>query len=164
MSDPCSLFTDIVASTERAVALGDAAWADLLECHHAAVRAEIKRFDGNEMDTSGDGFFVIFSDPAAAIEAAHAIVDKVGRLGLTVRAGVRSGDCQIADGKCTGLGIHIGARIVALAAPGEVLVSNAVRMRTAANYRFTDRGTHQLRGVPDTWQLFAVERRDTGNS
>jgi class 3 adenylate cyclase len=151
-----SLFTDIVGSTERAVALGDSAWAELLERHHAAVRAEITRFGGREMDTSGDGFFAVFREPVPAVAAGLRVVDAVRPLGLTVRVGVHTGDCFLADGKCTGLAIHIGARIVALAAPGEVLVSEAVRSGAGAAYRFSDRGVHELKGVPGARQLFAV--------
>lgn len=151
-----SLFTDIVGSTEMAVLLGDAAWADLLERHHSVVRAQLRRFSGEEMDTSGDGFFVVFPDPASAIEAGRAIVEAVRQLGLTVRVGVHEGDCYIADGKCTGLAIHIGARIVGLAEPGELLVSEAAMTRARSDYRFSDRGTHTLKGVPGTWRLFAV--------
>lgn len=151
-----SLFTDIVGSTEKAVALGDAAWADLLERHHAVVRGHIGRFSGEEMDTSGDGFFVIFPDPAAAIEAGRAIVEAVRPLGLTDRVGIHDGDCYVADGKCTGLAIHIAARIVALAEPGELLVSEPAMTKARAGYRFGDRGTHALKGIPGTWRLFAV--------
>jgi class 3 adenylate cyclase len=100
-----SLFTDIVGSTEKAVALGDAAWADLLEHHHSLVREQIGHFSGEEMDTSGDGFFVIFPDPPAGIEAGRAIVETVRPLGLTERVGIHHGDCYVADGKCTGLAI-----------------------------------------------------------
>lgn len=157
MREWSSLFTDIVGSTEKAVALGDSAWAELLERHHAAVRAEIARFGGREMDTSGDGFFAIFPEPARAVEAGLNIVGAVRPLGLTVRVGVHTGDCFLADGKCTGLAIHIGARIVALAAPGEVLVSEAVRSGAGAAYRFDDRGVHELKGVPGAVQLFTVE-------
>ncbi|MGZ4332958.1 MAG: methyltransferase [Gaiellaceae bacterium] len=151
-----TLFTDIVGSTERAVALGDAAWAELLERHHAAVRAEIARFGGDEMDTSGEGFFAIFPEPIEAVGAALAVVEAVRELGLTLRVGVHAGDCHVADGKCTGLAIHIGARITALAAPGEVLVSEPVRDQAASRYRFTARGLHELKGVPGTWRLFAA--------
>jgi class 3 adenylate cyclase len=153
-----TLFTDIAGSTEKAVALGDIAWAELLERHHAAVRAEIARFGGEEMDTSGDGFFAVFAEPVAAVGAGLQIVDALHQLSLELRVGVHAGDCRVADGKCTGLAIHIGARIVALAAPGEVLVSEAVRNGCGPAYRFTPRGAHDLKGVPGTWQLFAAGR------
>ena len=153
-----TLFTDIVGSTEKAVALGDIAWAELLERHHAAVRAEISRFGGDEMDTSGDGFFAVFPEPVAAVTAGLEIVRAVQRLGLAVRVGVHAGDCRVADGKCTGLAIHIGARIVAQAASGEVLVSDAVRSGCGSAFRFTGRGDHELKGVPGTWALFAADR------
>jgi class 3 adenylate cyclase len=153
-----SLFTDIVGSTEKAVALGDDAWAVLLERHHAAVREQIACFGGEEMDTSGDGFFVIFPEPAAAIEAARGIIGAVEALGLSVRVGIHAGDCRVADGKCTGLAIHICARIVALASAGEVLVSDVVRATVSSTYRFVDRGTHQLKGIPGLWRLFALQR------
>ena len=153
-----TVFTDIVGSTELAVALGDSRWADLLERHHAAVRAEIARFQGQEMDTSGDGFFIIFPRPAPAIEAAPAIIEAVHPLGLTIRVGMHTGDCHFADGKCTGLAIHIGARIVGLAAPGEVLVSESVKETAGPDFNFLDRGMHTLKGVPGEWHLFAVDR------
>lgn len=158
MREWSSLFTDIVGSTEKAVALGDAAWAELLERHHALVRAEIARFGGEEMDTSGDGFFAIFEEPVPAVAAGLGIVEAVRPLGLRVRVGVHTGDCRVADGKCTGLAIHIGARLVALAAPDEVLVSEAVCTGARPAYRFSDRGVHELKGVPGSWRLFAVER------
>jgi class 3 adenylate cyclase len=154
-----SLFTDIVGSTETAVALGDAAWAELLERHHEVVRAEIARFDGEEMDTSGDGFFAIFREPADAVAAAFAVVEAVRELGLTLRVGVHTGDCYVADGKCSGLAIHIGARIAALAAPGEVLVSEAVADVVGPMYRVTARGVHELKGVPGSTRLFALRPR-----
>lgn len=151
-----SLFTDIVGSTKKAIELGDAAWADLLERHHSIVREQIRRSSGQEMETSGDGFFVVFPDPAGAIEAGRAIVKSVRPLGLTVRVGIHDGDCYVADGKCTGLAIHIAARLVALADPGELLVSERAMTKAGSKYRFSDRGTHTLKGVPGTWRLFAV--------
>jgi len=153
-----TLFTDIVASTETAAALGDVAWADLLERHHAVVRAQIARFGGEEMDTSGDGFFAVFPEPVSAVDAAFAIVDVVRDIGLEVRVGVHNGNCRVADGKCAGLAIHIGARILGHASPGEVLVSEPVRIGAGTAYRFDERGAHELKGVPGTWQLFAAER------
>jgi class 3 adenylate cyclase len=157
VSEWSSLFSDIVGSTETAAAIGDAAWAELLEQHNAAVRAEISRFDGEEMDTSGDGFFAIFREPALAVAAGLGIVDAVRALGLAVRVGIHNGVCYVADGKCTGLAIHIGARIAALAEPGEVLVSEAIRADAGSEYSFSDRGVHELKGVPEARQLFAVE-------
>jgi len=151
-----SLFTDIVGSTELAVALGDSDWADLLERHHAAVRVQLARFDGQEMDTSGDGFFAIFPGAASAIEAAFAIAEALRPLGLTIRVGIHTGDCRVADGKCTGLAIHIGARIVALAAPGEILVSEAVRKAAGPGLHVVERGVHVLKGIPGEWPLYAI--------
>jgi class 3 adenylate cyclase len=152
-----SLFTDIVGSTEKAIELGDGAWAELLERHHAVIRAEIERFGGQEMDTSGDGFFVVFSDPARAIDAARRIRAAVGDLGLQVRIGMHVGDCWVADGKCTGLAIHIGARIAGLAHPAEILVSEALRTAVQPAYRFIDRGERDLKGVPGRWHLYALQ-------
>ena len=151
-----SLFTDIVGSTEKAVELGDGGWAILLEQHHSIVRAAIDRFGGEEMDTSGDGFFAIFSRPDDAIAAARSIQDPLRELGLTVRSGIHVGDCWVADDKCTGLAIHIGARIAALAGPDEILLSEAAKAAAAPGYRFADRGEVGLKGVPGRWHLFAV--------
>ena len=157
MSGTTSLFTDIVGSTEKAVELGDAAWADLLEQHHAAVRSEIALRDGQEMDTSGDGFFVVFRDPVKALESATAIQASIEALGLQIRIGMHVGDCWVADDKCTGLAIHIGARITGLAQPGEILVSEAFKSAVADHgYRFTDRGETELKGVPGRWHLYAL--------
>jgi class 3 adenylate cyclase len=156
MAGTASLFTDIVGSTEKAVELGDGGWAELLERHHAAVRAEIARFGGQEMDTSGDGFFVVFAGAAPAIEAAKSIRAAVHGLGLQVRIGVHVGDCWVADGKCTGLAIHIGARIADLAEPDEILVSQAVQALAAPGQRFVDRGETSLKGVPGSWHVYAL--------
>ena len=156
MEKTTTVFTDIVGSTELAVALGDSDWANLLERHHAEVRAQIAPFQGQEMDTSGDGFFIIFPRPAPAIEAARAIIEAVQPLGLMIRVGMHAGDCHVADGKCTGLAIHIGARILRLAAPGEVLVSETVQATAGPECHFLDRGVHTLKGVPGEWHLFAI--------
>lgn len=153
-----TLFTDLVAATQLMVALGDSAWADLLERHHAAVRAQLECFGGTEMDTSGDGFFAVFRDAGPAVEAAHAIIEALRPLGLTIRVGIHTGDCLVADGKCTGLAIHIGARVVALAAPDEVLVTEAARTSAGPGFRFVARGAHELKGVPGVWNLYAAER------
>jgi len=150
------LFTDIVDSTEKAVELGDGGWAELLERHHSQVRAEISRYHGQEMDTSGDGFFAIFPDPGQAIDAARSIRTDLRELELKVRIGIHIGDCWVADDKCTGLAIHIGARIAALARPDEILLSAAAKTEAGPSYRFTDRGETSLKGVPGRWHLYAV--------
>jgi class 3 adenylate cyclase len=151
-----SLFTDIAGSTELAARIGDAAWAELLERHHAAVRAQLEAFAGREMDTAGDGFFAIFDDVRGALSAAAGIRAAVRALGLAVRFGVHTGDCYVVDDKCTGLAIHICARIVALAEPDEVLVSQAVRDAAGPGFDFVARGTHELRGIPGEWSLSAL--------
>jgi class 3 adenylate cyclase len=156
MSGTTSLFTDIVDSTKKAVELGDSGWAELLESHHSIVRAQLSRFNGQEMDTSGDGFFAIFPDPSQAINAARSIQANLRELDLRVRAGIHLGNCWVADGKCTGLAIHIGARIAALAGADEILVSEAAKAEAGSTYRFTDRGETSLRGIPGRWRLYAV--------
>jgi class 3 adenylate cyclase len=156
MSGTTSLFTDIVDSTDKAVELGDEGWAELLERHNARVRAEIGRFHGQEMDTSGDGFFAIFPDPGQAISAAESIREDLRALDLRVRIGIHVGDCWVADRKCTGLAIHIGARIAALARPDEILLSEAAKAAAGPSYGFTGRGERALKGVPGRWRLYAV--------
>jgi class 3 adenylate cyclase len=156
MSGTTSLFSDIVGSTEKAVDLGDGGWAELLERHNSLVRAEIARFHGQEMDTSGDGFFAVFPEPGRAIEAARRIQAELRELDLRVRIGVHVGDCWVADGKCTGLAIHIGARIAALARPDEILLSETAKAQAGSTYRFSDRGEASLKGVPGRWHLYAV--------
>jgi class 3 adenylate cyclase len=151
-----SLFTDIVGSTELAVQIGDRAWAELLEQHHAAVRTQLDAFGGREMDTAGDGFFAVFTDAPGALEAATAIQGALRPLGLAVRVGLHTGDCYVVDDKCTGLAIHICARIVSLAEPGEVLVSESVREEAGPRFAFVGRGTRALRGIPGEWRLFAL--------
>jgi class 3 adenylate cyclase/pimeloyl-ACP methyl ester carboxylesterase len=151
------LFTDIVASTERAAAVGDSAWRELLERHHALVRRELARFRGEERDTAGDGFFATFDGPARAIRCAESVVGAVRDLGLEVRAGVHTGECQLHDGKVAGIAVAIGARVAALAGPGEVLVSQTVKDLVAGSgITFDDRGAHALKGVPGEWRLCAV--------
>lgn len=157
MSGTTSLFSDIVDSTEKAVGLGDGGWAELLERHHSRVRAQIRRFDGQEMDTSGDGFFATFPDPGHAIDAARHIRAELRDLDLKVRIGIHVGDCWVADGKCTGLAIHIGARIAALARPDEILLSEAAKVDAGSSYCFSDRGESSLKGVPGRWHLYAVD-------
>jgi len=151
------LFTDIVGSTEKAVQLGDHAWRELLERHNAAVRLEVKRFRGRVVDSQGDGFLTTFDGPARAISAAHSIVEALNPLGVMVRSGLHTGEIEIVDGDVAGLAVHIGARIAALARPGEVLVSRTVKDLVAGSgTEFEDRGVHPLKGVPDEWQVYAA--------
>jgi class 3 adenylate cyclase len=151
------LFTDIVGSTERAAVLGDRAWRELLERHHALVRRELTRFRGEERDTAGDGFFATFDGPARAIRCAQALIDGVSKLGLEVRAGVHTGECELHDGKVAGLAVSVGARVAAAAATGEVLVSQTVKDLVAGTgLLLKDRGERQLKGVPGTWRLYAA--------
>jgi class 3 adenylate cyclase len=152
------LFTDIVGATERAAALGDRRWRDLLEGHHAVVRRELGRFRGREIDTAGDGFLATFDGPARAVRCARSVSDGVHGLGLEVRAGLHTGEVELLDDKVSGLAVHIGARVAAAAGPGEVLVSSTVKDLVAGSgLRFEDRGAHALRGVPGEWRLFALE-------
>jgi pimeloyl-ACP methyl ester carboxylesterase len=151
------LFTDLVGSTAQAAALGDRRWRDLIEQHHAAVRRELGRFDGHEVDTAGDGFFATFDGPARAIRCAQAIVESVRPLGLDVRAGLHTGEVELADGKVAGIAVNIGARVSSQAAAGEVLVSGTVKDLVAGSgLEFDDRGHVTLKGVPGEWRLFAV--------
>jgi pimeloyl-ACP methyl ester carboxylesterase len=153
------LFTDIVGATERAATLGDRRWRELLEQHHVAVRRELARFRGREIDTAGDGFLATFDGPARAIRSACAITEAVRLLGLDVRAGLHTGECELMDDKVGGIAVHIGARVAAEAKAGEVLVSHTVKDLVAGSgLRFADRGLHALKGVPGEWHLYAVER------
>lgn len=153
------LFTDIVGSTTQAVQLGDRQWREKLEAHHAVVREELRRFRGREIDTAGDGFLASFDGPARAIRAATSISDRVKNVGLSVRAGLHTGECEVIGDKLTGIAVHIGARIAGLAGPDEVLVSTTVKDLVAGSgLRFRERGPHQLKGVPGAWELFSVER------
>jgi pimeloyl-ACP methyl ester carboxylesterase len=151
------LFTDIVGSTERAAELGDRRWRELLEAHHAAVRGELERFRGREVDTAGDGFLATFDGPARAIRCATAIRGAVERLGLTIRAGLHTGECELHGNNVSGLAVHMGARVAALARPGEVLVSSTVKDLVAGSgIEFDDRGVHKLKGIPGDWRLHAA--------
>jgi len=153
------LFTDIVGSTAQAVQLGDRQWREKLEAHHTVVRQELQKFRGREIDTAGDGFLAAFDGPARAIGAATSISGRVKSLGLSVRAGLHSGECEVIGDKLGGIAGHIGARIAGLAGPDEVLVSSTVKHLVAGSgLRFRERGAHQLKGVPDAWDLFSVER------
>jgi class 3 adenylate cyclase len=151
------LFTDVVGSTERAVALGDQGWRGLLDGFYAIVRRELGRFRGREVDTAGDGFFASFDGPARAIRCATAIAAGVRSLGIEVRTGVHTGECEMMGDKMSGIAVHVGARVAAQAAPSEVLVSGTVRDLVAGSgIHFEDRGIRPLKGVPGEWRLFAV--------
>jgi pimeloyl-ACP methyl ester carboxylesterase len=151
------LFTDIVGSTEKLVELGDHRWAELLAEHHTRVRRQLARFRGRELDTAGDGFFATFDGPARAIRCGCAIVDSVRDLGLDVRAGLHTGECEQLGDKVGGIAVHIGARVAAEARPGEVIVSRTVKDLVAGSgIDFHERGSAQLKGVPGEWQLYAV--------
>jgi pimeloyl-ACP methyl ester carboxylesterase len=152
------LFTDIVGSTSRAVELGDRRWRSLLEQHHAIVRRELQRFRGNEVDTAGDGFLATFDGPARAVRCAQAIRASLHALGIDISAGVHAGEIEVAaGGPIAGVAVHIGARVAEQAAPGEVLVSGTVKDLVAGSgLDFEPRGTHELKGVPGEWRLYAV--------
>lgn len=151
------LFTDIVRSTQKATDLGDRGWRELVERHHAGVRALLGRFRGVEIDTAGDGFFASFDGPARAIRCARAIVEEVRSLGIEVRAGLHTGECETINGKLGGIAVNIGARVAAAADPSEVLVSQTVRDLVAGSgLRFVERGEHELKGIAGMWRLFAV--------
>jgi class 3 adenylate cyclase len=151
------LFTDLVGSTARAAELGDSAWRSILERHHAVVRDQLQRFRGTEHDTAGDGFFASFDGPARAIRCASAIREGLEPLDLEVRAGLHTGECELLDGKVSGIAVATGARVAGHAAPGEVLVSQTVKDLVAGSgIAFVDRGTRELKGVPGEWRLYAV--------
>jgi class 3 adenylate cyclase/DNA-binding CsgD family transcriptional regulator len=152
------LFVDVVHSTERAASLGDRDWGELLERYRAAVRKEVAAHGGREIDSAGDGFLACFAAPARALECSAAIVNAVAELGLEVRLGLHTGECEVTDDRVTGLAVHIGARVAGSARPGEILVSSTVKeLLTGSSLRFVERGGHRLRGVPGDWQLFALE-------
>ena len=149
------LFVDIVGSTERAAALGDTRWRELLEAFFASVREVLQLYRGREISSAGDGFLAAFDGPARAIRCAGAIGEAVRAFGLAVRCGIHTGECEIVGNDLAGIAVHIGARVAALAGPGEVLVSQTVRDLVAGSgLAFRDRGTHHLKGVPDEWRLF----------
>jgi class 3 adenylate cyclase/alpha-beta hydrolase superfamily lysophospholipase len=151
------LFSDIVGSTEKAAELGNRAWAELVSRHHAFVRRHLDTFGGTEIDTAGDGFFASFEGPIRAIRCARAISEGVQSLGLEVRIGLHTGECERVDGKIGGLAVNIGARVAANAGAGEVVVSSTVKDLVAgSDIRFDDRGEHELKGVPGEWRLYAV--------
>ena len=151
------LFTDIVDSTRRAAEMGDRDWHALLDAHDAVVRSQLARFRGREVNTSGDGFLAMFDGPQRAIRCAMAIRDTVQALGIDVRAGLHTGECELRGDDIGGIAVHIGARVSALAGANDVLVSSTLRdLVIGSGLEFEDRGAHQLRGVPGEWRLFAV--------
>jgi pimeloyl-ACP methyl ester carboxylesterase/class 3 adenylate cyclase len=151
------LFTDIVGSTERAAAMGDRRWHEVIEKYYALARRNVERFRGVEVGTEGDGFIARFDGPARAVSCARAIREGAQGLGIEVRAGAHTGEIELHGDEINGLAVHIGARVVALAEGGEVLVSRTVKdLVVGSGIEFGDRGEHELKGVPDTWQLYAV--------
>jgi class 3 adenylate cyclase len=151
------LFTDVVDSTRRASEMGDRDWRALLDAHDAIVRVQLNRFRGREVNTSGDGFLAMFDGPQRAIRCAMSIRDAVQALGIEVRAGLHTGECEIRGDDIGGIAVHIGARVSALAGPNDVLVSSTLRnLVIGSGLQFEDRGAHELKGVPGDWRLFAV--------
>jgi class 3 adenylate cyclase len=158
------LFTDIVASTERLAQVGDTAWRELLERHHAVVRGSLARFGGTEIDNAGDGFLASFATPAPGIRCALAAIGELAAIGLAIRCGLHTGECERIAGKLGGIAVHIGARIAGQAGPGEVLVSATVRDLVAGSgITFADRGTAELKGLPGTWPIYAVTGAEGGD-
>jgi class 3 adenylate cyclase/pimeloyl-ACP methyl ester carboxylesterase len=158
------LFTDIVDSTARAVELGDARWRELVQAHHGLVRRQLTRFRGTEVDTAGDGFLASFDGPARAIRCACAISESVRELGIEIRAGLHTGECERIDNKVGGIAVNIGARVASNAEAGEVLVSSTVKDLVAGSgIQFRERGVAELKGVPGEWKLFAVESSSSGS-
>ena len=157
------MFTDIVDSTRRASEAGDRGWRELLDRHDDLTRRQLSRFRGREVKTLGDGFLATFDGPARGIECACAIRDGCQPLGIEVRAGLHTGECELAGDDVRGMAVNIGARVGALAGPGEVLVSSTVKdLVVGADLTFSERGAHELKGVPDSWRLFSADTgRDT---
>ncbi|HXW81277.1 MAG TPA: adenylate/guanylate cyclase domain-containing protein [Acidimicrobiales bacterium] len=157
------VFTDIVGSTERAASVGDQRWRSLLDAHDKTVRGQLRQFRGREINTTGDGFVASFDGPARAIRCAHAIVEAISDLGIDVRIGMHTGECEVRGEDLGGLAVHIAARVGAFASPGETLVSRTVKdLVVGSGIEFEDRGEHELKGVPGSWQLFAVSPEPTG--
>jgi class 3 adenylate cyclase/pimeloyl-ACP methyl ester carboxylesterase len=153
------LFTDIVGSTEQLSRVGDARWRHQLQEHDDLVRVRLERWRGHEIKTNGDGFLATFDGPARAVSCAAEIVESVAALGLTIRAGLHTGECELRDDDVRGLAVHIASRVMHEAAPGEVLASSTVKdLVVGSGLRFADRGSHALRGVEDEWRLYALER------
>jgi class 3 adenylate cyclase len=151
------LFTDIVESTTKVRDLGDRAWRDLLQRHHAVVRAMVNRYRGIEVDTAGDGFFTTFDGPARAVRCAIAIREALQAIGLDIRAGLHTGEVETTSDNVAGLAVHIGARVASVAGSGEILVSSTVRDLVAGSgLKFEDAGEHRLKGLADPWRLYRV--------
>jgi class 3 adenylate cyclase len=151
------LFTDIVRSTETQARLGDRAWKRLIEQHHAVVRRVLERWRGVENDTAGDGFYATFDGPARAIRCAMEIGDRVRELGIAIRAGIHTGECEVIDGKIGGISVSIGARVAAHADPSQILVSQTVKDLVAGSrFSFRDAGERDLKGIPGTWRLYSA--------
>ena len=156
------MFTDIVGSTEKAASLGDQRWRSLLDDHDRAVREQLRRFRGKEINTTGDGFVVSFDGPARGLRCAKAIIEATGKLGVQLRIGLHAGECEVRGNDLGGLAVHIAARVGALAAPGELLVSGTVKdLVVGSGIDFRDRGEHELKGVPGSWKLFALQPEPT---
>jgi class 3 adenylate cyclase len=152
------MFTDIVGSTTRAAQLGDRRWRELLESFYQVMRKELSVFRGREVDTAGDGMLAAFDGPARAVRCACAAREKVRQLGLDVRTGLHTGECELIGDRVSGIAVHIGARVASTANPSEVLVSSTVKDLVAGSgIQFADRGAHALEGVPGEWRLFAVQ-------
>jgi class 3 adenylate cyclase len=152
------LFTDIVDSTGRAAELGDRRWREVLDAHDAVVRQELERANGREVNTTGDGFLAVFDGPARAVRCAAAIVRTVRAFGVEIRAGVHTGETEVRGDDVAGMAVHIGARVMGFAGPGEVIVTSTVRdLVVGSGIGFEDRGRHALKGVPGEWQLLAVQ-------
>jgi class 3 adenylate cyclase/DNA-binding SARP family transcriptional activator len=151
------LFTDVVGSSDKAAELGDERWHDLLERHHSAVREELQRFSGRELDTAGDGFLASFEAPGQAVRCAAAITERVSGIGLSIRAGVHTGECERIEGKLCGIAVNIGARVCAEAGPSEVFVSSTVRdLLAGSGLMFVDQGLRALKGVPGDWRMYSL--------
>jgi len=151
------LFTDIVGSTEKAASLGDQRWRDLLDQHNDLARRDLDRFKGREINTAGDGFLAVFDGPVRAVRCAHSIIAAVRPLDLEIRAGIHTGEVYLRESDVGGLAVHIAARVAALAGPSEVLVSSSVKdLLGGSGIELEDGGGHELKGVPETWQLFGA--------
>jgi class 3 adenylate cyclase len=151
------MFTDVVGSTERALSIGDRAWANLVEVHNSRIRDQLERFGGHEVDTAGDGFLAWFGAPSVALDCARAVREATGEIGLGLRIGMHTGECEISGDKLRGIAIHIGARVAANAGPGEILVSQTVRdLLAGSGVEFVDRGSRELKGLPGEWRLYSV--------